>query len=67
MKNTRKRKPLAVGAIARLVENGKNGSPFFTNSGRMMGPVQSGREFCLANARRVGLYLATQDPAAKRR
>ena len=41
MKSTRKRKkPVAAETIARLVDNGKDVSRFFTNSGRMMGPIQ---------------------------
>jgi Ribbon-helix-helix protein, copG family len=41
MKNTRKsQKPLGVEAIARLAEQGRDVSRFFTNSGHMMGPIQ---------------------------
>lgn len=41
MKSTRKRKkPVAAETIARLAENGKDVSRFFTNSGHMMGPIQ---------------------------
>ncbi len=41
MKNTRRpRKPLSAGAIARLAEQGKDVSRFFTNTGQMMGPIQ---------------------------
>jgi hypothetical protein len=41
MKNTRKRKKsLGAEAIARLADAGKDVSPFFANSGRMMGPIQ---------------------------
>ena len=43
MKSTRKqRKPLSAEAIARLADNGKDVSQFFTNTGRMMmpGPIQ---------------------------
>jgi hypothetical protein len=41
MKSTRKRKkPVAAETIARLADNGKDVSRFFTNSGHMMGPVQ---------------------------
>ena len=41
MKSTRKRKkPVAAETIARLADNGKDVSRFFTNSGHMMGPIQ---------------------------
>ena len=41
MKNTRKpRKPMSAEAIARLAEQGKDVSRFFTNAGKMMGPIQ---------------------------
>jgi hypothetical protein len=41
MKSTRKRKqPAAAEIIARLADNGKDVSRFFTNSGHMMGPIQ---------------------------
>jgi hypothetical protein len=41
MKNTRKRKtPIAAEAIARMADAEKDISPFFTNAGRMMGPIQ---------------------------
>ena len=41
MKSTRKReKPVAAETIARLADNGKDVSRFFTNAGRMMGPIQ---------------------------
>jgi len=41
MKSIRKRKkPMAAETIARLADNGKDVSRFFTNSGRMMGPIQ---------------------------
>ncbi len=41
MKNTRKqKKPVEAEAIARLADAGKDVSPFFTNTGRMMGPIQ---------------------------
>ena len=41
MKSIRKRKkPVAAETIARLADNGKDVSRFFTNSGRMMGPIQ---------------------------
>ncbi|HZD47838.1 MAG TPA: hypothetical protein VE178_03765 [Silvibacterium sp.] len=41
MKNTRKQeKPVPAEAIARLAEKGEDISRFFTNTGRMMGPIQ---------------------------
>ncbi|MGA7684538.1 MAG: ribbon-helix-helix protein, CopG family [Terriglobales bacterium] len=41
MKSTRKRRiPVSADAIARLADQGKDVSRFFTNSGRMMGPIQ---------------------------
>jgi hypothetical protein len=41
MKNNRKgRKPVSADAIARLADRGEDVSRFFTNSGRMMGPIQ---------------------------
>jgi hypothetical protein len=41
MKTTcRKLRPLSAEAIARLADNGKKVSRFFTNSGRMMEPIQ---------------------------
>ena len=41
MENTRKsRKPVSAEVIARLADEGKDVSRFFTNAGRMMGPIQ---------------------------
>ncbi|HXO60502.1 MAG TPA: ribbon-helix-helix protein, CopG family [Candidatus Acidoferrales bacterium] len=41
MKSTGKReKPVAAETITRLADNGKDVSRFFTNAGRMMGPIQ---------------------------
>ena len=41
MKSNRKqRKPVSAESIARLADQGKDVSGFFTNSGRMMGPIQ---------------------------
>jgi hypothetical protein len=41
MKNTRRpRKPVSADAIARLADQGSDVSRFFTNTGRMMGPIQ---------------------------
>jgi len=41
MKKTRsKKKPISAEAIARLADNGKDVSRFFTNSGKMMKSIQ---------------------------
>ncbi len=41
MNKTRKaRKPMAAEAIARLADQGKDVSRFFTNTGRMMEPIR---------------------------
>ena len=41
MKNTRSRKePVSAEAIARMADQGKDVARFFTNQGRMMGPIQ---------------------------
>ena len=41
MKSIRKqKKPAAAEAIARLADEGRNVSRFFTNAGRMMGQIQ---------------------------
>jgi hypothetical protein len=41
MKKTRSRKkPTSAETIARLADNGKDVSRFFTNSGKMMKPIQ---------------------------
>jgi hypothetical protein len=41
MKNNRRpRKPATAEAIARLAEQGRDVSRFFTNNGRMVGPIQ---------------------------
>jgi hypothetical protein len=41
MKNTRKqRKPVPAETIARLADQGRDVSRFFTNTGQMMGPIQ---------------------------
>lgn len=41
MKTTRKvRKPVSADAIAKLADQGKDVSKYFTNTGRMMSPVQ---------------------------
>jgi hypothetical protein len=40
MKSTPKKKPASAESIARLADAGKSVSPFFTNNGRMMGPIQ---------------------------
>ena len=41
MKKARRQKtPVSADNIARLADKGKDVSPFFTNAGRMMGPIQ---------------------------
>ena len=41
MENTRKsRKPVSAEVIARLADEGRDVSRFFTTTGRMMGPIQ---------------------------
>ena len=41
MKHTRKtRKPISAETIARLADENRDVSRFFTNRGRMMGPIQ---------------------------
>jgi hypothetical protein len=41
MENTRKRrKPVSADTIARMADQGKDVSQFFTNTGRMMPPIQ---------------------------
>jgi len=41
MKNIRRsRRPVPAETIARLADQGKDVSRFFTNTGRMMGPIQ---------------------------
>ena len=41
MKSIRKqKKPMSAETIARLADRGKDISRFFTNTGRMMGPIQ---------------------------
>jgi hypothetical protein len=41
MKNTRRRRrPVSADTIAGLADQGKDVSRFFTNNGRMMGPIQ---------------------------
>jgi hypothetical protein len=41
MKNTRlKKKPVSAESIARMADNGKDVSRFFTNSGEMRKPIQ---------------------------
>ena len=39
-KTRRTRKPVAAESIARLADQGKDVSRFFTNTGRMMSPIQ---------------------------
>ncbi|HEX3941701.1 MAG TPA: ribbon-helix-helix protein, CopG family [Acidobacteriaceae bacterium] len=40
MRNAPKRKPVSAEAIARRADEGKSVASFFTNKGRMMGPIQ---------------------------
>jgi len=40
MKNTRRKKTASTESIARIADRGKEVSRFFTNSGRMMEPIQ---------------------------
>jgi hypothetical protein len=40
MKSTHERKSISAEAIARLADEGKSVSSFFTNKGRMMGQIQ---------------------------
>jgi hypothetical protein len=39
-KTHKSRKPVSAESIARLADQGKDVSRFFTNTGRMMGPIQ---------------------------
>jgi len=40
MQKTRRRRKVSAEAIARLADEGKDVSRFFTNNGRMIGPIQ---------------------------
>ena len=40
MKQARKKKPISAEAIARMADQGKDISRFFTNQGRMVYPIQ---------------------------
>lgn len=40
MKNARRKKTASAESIARMADRGKDVSRFFTNSGRMMEPIQ---------------------------
>ena len=40
MKSTRRKQPVEAEGIARLADEGKDVSRFFTNAGRMMSPIQ---------------------------
>ncbi len=40
MKSTRKKPTVSAEAVARLADRGKDVSRFFTNSGKMMPPIQ---------------------------
>ena len=60
MTNTRKsRKPVSAEAIARIADQGKDVSEFFTNNGRMMAPIQR------VNVDLTSSMLAELDTAAK--
>ena len=60
MENTRKsRKPVSAEAVARLADQGRDVSRFFTNTGRMMGPIQR------VNVDLTSTMLAELDTAAK--
>jgi hypothetical protein len=60
MKSTRnKEKPLTAEGIARFADKGKDVSRFFTNKGRMMGPIQR------VNVDFAALMLKELDSAAK--
>jgi hypothetical protein len=60
MKSTRhKKKLVAAEGIARLADQGKDVSRFFTNKGRMMGPIQR------VNVDFAGPMLEELDNAAK--
>ncbi len=60
MKNTlRKKKPVSAETIARMADNGKDVSRFFTNSGRMMKPIQR------VNVDFTGAMLEELETAAK--
>ena len=60
MKSTRKKpRPVSAEAIARLADSGKDVSRFFTNSGKMMPPVQR------VNVDFTAAMLSELDAAAK--
>ena len=60
MKNTHKPgKPVSSEQIARIAERGNNVSRFFTNTGKMMGPIQR------VNVDFTSLMLQELDTAAK--
>jgi len=60
MKSTRRKpKPVPAESIARLADGGKDVSRFFTNSGRMMPPVQR------VNVDFTAAMLSELDSAAK--
>jgi len=59
MKNTRKPRKVTAEAVARLADDGKDVSRFFTNAGRMMGPIQR------VNVDFASPMLAELDNAAK--
>jgi hypothetical protein len=60
MKSTRKKpRPVSAEPIARLVDRGKDVSLFFTNSGKMMPPIQR------VNVDLTAVMLNELDAAAK--
>lgn len=60
MKSTRKKqKPISAESIARLADRGKGISRFFTNSGKMMPPIQR------VNLDLTAIMLSELDTAAK--
>lgn len=60
MKNARKKqKPISAESIARLADRGKDVSRFFTNSGKMMPPIQR------VNLDLTAIMLSELDTAAK--
>lgn len=60
MKSARKKqKPISAESIARLADRGKDVSRFFTNSGKMMPPIQR------VNLDLTAIMLSELDAAAK--
>jgi hypothetical protein len=59
MKSTRKKPTVSAEAVARLADRGKDVSRFFTNSGKMMPPIQR------VNVDLTAIMLNELDAAAK--